>query len=535
MSFLTSRLIHNVKQSPALKNMSTVYTNFRIKKRPATVLIDDHEVKLNKKTAFLRDVLEKDLNVTKLIKSKVALTSNDWLKARDELMSITFINEKNIDAIVSNICFSFDNDNAFRSYVDYLKTNNYELNLYIMGTYASNLAFKGNLTKEEMQEIYNLYDTLRQKYSILDGNTCDCFVNALCATDRWEESIELLEMIYYTNKIPAKTTSTIIKTAFQNNKPEIGWKYLEQSADNKFYIFPEVYASYLEYCLKTFQDKELLEKNLLKILQFCHDKETKLHKLELDNYLTIFQSLGYTYYDTIINVHGTCMHCSHKLPSAVINQEEFKQMSGLFMKNVVIGDNVYEKTTPAEFKSFLLFLKNSLPYDIVIDGLNIALSTPNRENKMKAEAISNAVQYFVNKDKKVVLLGRKHMLRWSNMNYIKRNAKIFLMDNSSHDDPHLIYATLYGGMNTCFLSGDLMRQHKTLLPKNMQKLFKLWQLSHQYLKAPYSTNISYPVKYEAIAHEDENGWHVPYFLGDSIIPKDSYNATINWICLKKKV
>lgn len=301
MSFVTARLIHNVKQSPVLKNMCTAYTNLRMKKRPQTVLVDDYEVKLNKKTAFLRDVLEKDLNVTKLIKANIALTSNDWLKARDELMSITFINEKNIDAIVSNICFAFDNNDAFRSYVNYLKTNNYELNLYIIGTYASNLALKKNLTKEEKQEIYNLYDTLRKKHSILDGNTCECFVNALCATDKWEEAIELLAMIHYTNKQPAKAISTIIKAAFKNNKPEVGWKYLEQAADNNFYVFSEVCASYLEYCLKTFRDKKLLEENLLKILQFCHDKETKLHKLELDSYLTIFQSLGYTYNDTIIN------------------------------------------------------------------------------------------------------------------------------------------------------------------------------------------------------------------------------------------
>lgn len=109
----------------------------------------------------------------------------------------------------------------------------------------------------------------------------------------------------------------------------------------------------------------------------------------------------------------------------------------------------------------------------------------------------------------------------------------FLYNFSSFDDPHLLYATLYGGMDTCFLSGDLMRQHKFLLPKDKQKLFKYWQLSHQYLKHPYSNNIKYPVKFEIIAQNDKNGWHVPYFIGDANVPKDSYDTTINWICLRK--
>lgn len=42
------------------------------------------------------------------------------------------------------------------------------------------------------------------------------------------------------------------------------------------------------------------------------------------------------------------------------------------MEKVVVGGNVYYNSTPKEFKQFMQFLEKAQPYDIVIDGLNIA-------------------------------------------------------------------------------------------------------------------------------------------------------------------
>ena len=51
----------------------------------------------------------------------------------------------------------------------------------------------------------------------------------------------------------------------------------------------------------------------------------------------------------------------------------------------------------------------------------------------------------------------------------------------SQDDPFLLYATMYSGQNTHFMSRDLMRGHKFLLQNPALKiLFKRWQTQHQY-------------------------------------------------------
>lgn len=42
------------------------------------------------------------------------------------------------------------------------------------------------------------------------------------------------------------------------------------------------------------------------------------------------------------------------------------------LSKVIIGDDIFQKTTPSEFHRFNQFIDKTKPYDIVIDGLNIA-------------------------------------------------------------------------------------------------------------------------------------------------------------------
>jgi ribonuclease P protein 3 len=44
------------------------------------------------------------------------------------------------------------------------------------------------------------------------------------------------------------------------------------------------------------------------------------------------------------------------------------------MDRVVVGADIFCKTTPAEINEFENFVKMTAPYDMVIDGLNIAFA-----------------------------------------------------------------------------------------------------------------------------------------------------------------
>lgn len=67
-----------------------------------------------------------------------------------------------------------------------------------------------------------------------------------------------------------------------------------------------------------------------------------------------------------------------------VSNDQFELLKQGFFENVVKGDDIYQKTTPKEWSSFLEFVKNTAPYDIVLDGLNAAYSS-NTIGQQKAD------------------------------------------------------------------------------------------------------------------------------------------------------
>lgn len=93
------------------------------------------------------------------------------------------------------------------------------------------------------------------------------------------------------------------------------------------------------------------------------------------------------------------------------------------------------------------------------------------------------VSYFVQQNKKILLIGRSHMKRWPSINwdYITANSTVFLTQNISQDDPYLLYCALSSGEDTILVTNDLMRQHKFRLNSRKYKmLFSRWLTQRQY-------------------------------------------------------
>lgn len=54
--------------------------------------------------------------------------------------------------------------------------------------------------------------------------------------------------------------------------------------------------------------------------------------------------------------------------------EEFEKLKKEFLKNVVIGKNVFNKSTQDELNRFKDFVDKMDKFDVVVDGLNVAYS-----------------------------------------------------------------------------------------------------------------------------------------------------------------
>lgn len=66
------------------------------------------------------------------------------------------------------------------------------------------------------------------------------------------------------------------------------------------------------------------------------------------------------------------MKCKNKLQSAGITSQQFTNLRKEFVHKVVKGTDIYHKTTPKEWKEFEQVIHKYGPFDIVLDGLNVA-------------------------------------------------------------------------------------------------------------------------------------------------------------------
>lgn len=87
-----------------------------------------------------------------------------------------------------------------------------------------------------------------------------------------------------------------------------------------------------------------------------------------------------------------CGNCSNTLDPVRINDDEFKLVRNEFMNKVVKGRDIYQKTTPEEWKRFERVIEENRPFDIVMDGLNVAYLSKKYKGSMNSKSATYGEQ-----------------------------------------------------------------------------------------------------------------------------------------------
>ncbi|XP_065346171.1 mitochondrial ribonuclease P catalytic subunit [Cloeon dipterum] len=447
------------------------------------------------------------------------------------------INKVSINGVVMTLCLQEKNFDLALQFLKYLEDKGEEIN---HGTLSVFMKLCYSCWPDSSEEIIlKYYDILRKRLTIIDTFTAENCTLAISLTSRWMEYTELLEHVKLSGSIGRNLYTVLVSTAFRNKQPNLGWSLLHQAATEGKTVTSAAYSAWFEYCAEnnpTVQGAETL-------LKFSHEWNIGLDEVTADDIQQYFEQIvkpAWKVEHTSIKHSGTCMACRRKLPTIFITKEEFKKLSESFLEKVVIGKDVFTKSTPEEVNRFSQFLDRSLPYDVVIDGLNVALALGSRSSVAPIDFLIDVVNYFLDRDMKIMIIGRIHMLKWpkQKFDYIQKNCKVFLAQNISQDDPLLLYAAMRGGLSTYFVSRDFMRGHKHRLQDfEMQQLFRRWQLARQYSAfasaAKRKSLVFPPSSYLPFAQKTGDSWHVPYSEDKPEGVAPLFHTPKNWLCIKK--
>lgn len=413
----------------------------------------------------------------------------DWSEFKSNILCKKgALSENNINAVLLKTLITRKKLNLAKLFADHLKQNMRALNLgsingilhlyYILGA-------KGNLKEEDKVFILDTYKYLYEKHKLLESKTCENILHALCVVNEWKIALKVLEDIFESSMPSHSAFTTLVATLFKENEREEALKVVFRSLQHGRPLQSEAYEEWIKYVFRKYKDNATIIKYLDEINNHFKDNfiiiSEKLSQFIKHSYEELDWKTSVT---RIGRFNSECSNCTGRLDSLKLSREEFNLLQSNVKDKLIVGSDLFIKTSPKELAAFQEFIKKSPPFDIVLDALNIAYAARGASKNKRVYILQSVADYFLNRNFSVLILGRQHMLNWSQstMRRLLKMTSYFFTDDLSQDDPYLITAAILSGPNTGIVSKDILRGHKfKLADMQLSRLFQRWQWENQWM------------------------------------------------------
>ncbi|KAM6392757.1 mitochondrial ribonuclease P catalytic subunit isoform 1-T1 [Pluvialis apricaria] len=468
---------------------------------------------------------------TKVQPPEKPLQAEEWNRLRESFQSPEVFEEVMFNSMVR--CNS--SIDVAKSLLTHVAKSNGDIAYNLLVKYLALCVQQG-----QTSEIRDVYDIMKMRFRILEGGAYNLLIRGMSNSDQWRMALTLLEEV---KKImtPSRTNyESCIKAASRHQEMNLAFELYHEMLAKDLVPTLDVLQALFEFS-RGMEGAEL-QKELFGILLYLRDNQIYPHKTFMRSIKLWFESIpGGNWRGQLTNIKDRqCPVCNHQLEDSDLTEEEYNNLKERIIRDVIHGTDTFRKTSPQEFEAFQTFVENRLPFDIVIDGLNVSHIKPRR---MQCENLFDAVNCLAKENTRLLVLGRKHMLinssNWKReiMKEMQNKADFFFAENISEDDAFLLYATLRSGKHCKFVTRDFLRDHKACLSDSLTRhLFRKWQRGHQIVFSPSAEgkhiNFLPAFNYDCVVQTTGDTWHIPY--KDSFEEKYSYRVPRKWLCIQQK-
>lgn len=340
------------------------------------------------------------------LKNSQINTVKDWTNVRKAILEHDLnrgqYSNHNIDAMILGHCVKTKQFDLGASYITFLNQEKIKPNLATIGKYLRLIYLRnqgsclesGKTCKiSEEKLILMHYGGMRKDYPILDCVSLENVVLALSITTRWKECFDLLKEIKISAVPSTMTYSSVVASCFLYNEENLGWDLLREMLEYEKVPSSIVYLAYIKSASKIREKAEAVKK-LEKLFLFLQENNLKCDEGVGLSICQLAKKLGYESDFTTVSYRGICDNCSRKLDNFELTDEDFQELKSKIFEKVIVGRDVFVKTSPEEVERFKKFSDNMGQFDVVLDGLNVAYSAGTKQNPHVFSSLVNVVKTY---------------------------------------------------------------------------------------------------------------------------------------------
>ncbi|KRZ43116.1 Vacuolar protein sorting-associated protein 53 -like protein [Trichinella pseudospiralis] len=194
------------------------------------------------------------------------------------------------------------------------------------------------------------------------------------------------------------------------------------------------------------------------------------------NYFASFTEIEWTVDCGIVTEKFCCSCCGNALKQMALSDEEFKSLKDDVFKRIVFGEDPSRQTTIEELIHFQQFLNKNGPFDVVVDGCNIAYLGGPASSDVQIRRITRLVRVlrFELNFKNILVVGREHFMRFA-PDSLRTMAKLFSVPDLTTDDVYVIAAAMNSGNHCYVVSNVMLQKHFYRLVYLNQDYFCRWR------------------------------------------------------------
>ncbi|CAL1526874.1 unnamed protein product [Lymnaea stagnalis] len=398
-----------------------------------------------------------------------------------------------------------------KSLMSYLESKPTTPNVIAMTFFIGLLGQTCNGSDEQEAEVKKYFDILLSNTDTFDAASIEILIQGLSKTKYYLECLPLLETYVEFNGLGAGVMAALLDAGMRYHNSDLtnfAMSQFEKGSNDPTQLIQFV-SMVVESCLAADNQQGLED-----LMGFLRKHMLLFPKTALEEIHGLFQrsqpgqwagQYGYIHYKG-----GNCVACGTQMDKIELSHAEFEKLQKVFLDQVIVGSNIFYKSTPDEMKNLIAFVKRKGPFDVVIDGLNVI----HRSGAVpQDERIERTVKYFLNLDKRVLILGSKVLSRYTKNIKAMRNLNTYMTSSTKADDAFMMYAALQSGQDTLIVSHDKLRDHRFLLDSDIRHIFNKWLHKIQIYDWFYSRQGEFTVRrrhlFDLGPKKDKGGWHLP--------------------------